>query len=365
MKSQNTKGRLAVKHTAQDREEQVSQAMILAIPSLHLDPSLPVLIVDDTSHNLKKHLVAQGFKEVHTWSRYCDGLTKGTPSPPHEAAPFQAIFMRLPRAKQVLLMQAHILSALLTPEQGKLVVYGANDEGIKSTAKKLSDIFAHTSTVDSRRHCRVIQARKALPTIAHKTELQHWLEEQPHPLTDLITSLPKDSTWHHYPGLFAKGKLDDATALLLTHLPSINPGDSVLDFAAGGGVISAFISIAYQGITTHMLEVDSIALLAAKHNVPGATTYLSDSWNHVPKGLKVDHILSNPPIHKGKSEDFSVLHELVHRAPDYLNPGGSLTLVVQSQVPTQDIFDQSPHQSWKDIKLLADDRRFKIWHATT
>jgi 16S rRNA (guanine1207-N2)-methyltransferase len=159
-----------------------------------------------------------------------------------------------------------------------------------------------------------------------------------------------------YPGVFSRGALDDGTRLLITALPKWS-GLSILDFAAGGGVISGHLARHGEDLKIYMLEADSVALEAAKQNVPTASAILSDAWALMPE-LKVDRIVSNPPIHFGKSEDFRVIRGLVESSPSYLNKAGELWMVVQRQVPAQTLFGTN----WT-VELAAENTRFRVWRG--
>ena len=74
--------------------------------------------------------------------------------------------------------------------------------------------------------------------------------------------------------------------------------------------------------------------------------------------MRVDRIFSNPPIHRGKSEDYRILRSLIEFAPQVLAPMGELWIVVQRQVPAQKLFETG----WS-LSLVAEDTRFRVWRA--
>ena len=372
-RSKKSKGRLQSGDSIQ-REAQVAEAMWLALeqhPDL-LTADTRLLLIDDMDGLLGAKLTEErglASARIENWSRFCRGDEEGRLSPKMCGERFDVVLMRIPASKQAFDMHAAMVAPLLSP-RGSLLVYGANDEGIKSCSKPLSRHYARVSTLDTRRHCRVLLATGASleerEDAASWGDLEAWREViEPHPLAEVLPAQVTERlpSWSHYPGLFARGKLDAATRLLLEHLPELAPGSAVLDFACGPGAISAYLASQGRDLAISMSEADAIALHAASHNVPGEKRcILSDGWHGVAEALEVDVILSNPPIHRGKSEDFTVLRELIARAPGHLSRGGSLILVAQAQVPTERLLEEGG--AWSHIERIADDRRFRVWRAT-
>lgn len=326
-------------------------AEVLALNTSHLSPEQSILLIDDVEHHLHKKLSSQGLEQLTHWSRFAFENHSGTPWPV-VTAPVDVVLMRLPRAKDVLEMNLHAAASCMKPG-AELIVCGANDEGAKSAQKRIAQVFSQVSTRDTRKHCRVISAAGYDPE-AIKASLTDWLDELPSPLHDV------ERPWHHYPGLFARGKLDDATALLIHTLPELEPNRRVLDFAAGGGVISAALLAKEPTLDLVMLDADALAIEAARVNVQGASrVHCSDAWHGLPHSCsQFDLIVSNPPIHRGKIEDFAALKALVSGAPERLARGGSLWMVVQRQVPVTELFE-----SWHEVTIPHHNNRFNIWHA--
>ena len=84
-----------------------------------------------------------------------------------------------------------------------------------------------------------------------------------------------------------------------------------------------------------LLDADAVALEAAAINVPAATRCLSDGWSGLSSTPRhgYDTIVSNPPVHCGTQQDFSVLRRLVVGASERLRPGGTLWIVAQEYIP--------------------------------
>ncbi|MEZ4459337.1 MAG: methyltransferase [bacterium] len=319
-------------HESAERERTVASVLARAAASYS---TCAVLVIDDLDGHAQAELTAGGF-DVTPWTRWKVGSRDASTWPGTPATPYKLVLMRLPRIKDAFEMALHAAASVMD-DDGILLVAGANDEGIKSASTLMETVFGDVSTVDTRKHCRVMAARKP-----NRDEIRGSLKKWRKDIDERI----------YYPGVFAKGDVDAATRLLIATLPEIT-GD-VLDFACGAGVIAAALPDRKR---VWMSDADAIALLAAKENVPEATVVLSDGFTDVDR--KFDAIVSNPPIHRGIVEDFSVLRDLIEQAPAHLNVGGKLIFVVQRQVPTK-----AWPNTYKQIEELGGDTRFKVISAS-
>jgi 16S rRNA (guanine1207-N2)-methyltransferase len=153
-----------------------------------------------------------------------------------------------------------------------------------------------------------------------------------------------------YPGVFAKERLDAGTALLLAHLPALS--GRVLDFGAGSGPIAQVIRARQPDAEIVMADIDAIALTAAAENVPGARTVQVRGIADL-EGETFDAIVSNPPVHTGVAQDFTMLRDLVDARRTMLRRGGQMVLVVQSKVPLQDIA--------ADARKVVSEDGYAVW----
>ncbi len=328
---------------SQDRERRV----VSALRALWSPPSdaRTALLVGDIDGHLNRDLA--GSVESRTaWCRWSTIRQPGQAWPKRGDYAFATL--RLPREKDTLLFSIETIAAQLD-EGAPLWVYGSNDEGIKSAARHISPFFDDVRTVGSKHHCRVWCGRRnATPA---RDALDQWV-------THTELPLPSGSRkWTHLPGVFAKGGLDSATALLLEALEGYPTPTRVLDFACGGGVIGAELAARWSTSSISGLDADAVAIEAARANSDYTELYTSDSWSAL-DGLTYDLIVSNPPIHRGKSEDLGVLESLIERAREFLNPGGSLWLVGQKRLNLARRLD-----GVLKANCERDDGRFQVWSA--
>lgn len=273
-----------------------------------------VMVVDDDDGGMERALKATG-AEVRVWRRRATGGRKASAWPPEGLVDLAVL--RLPRDWASFAMQVDAALGCLRAG-GRLWVVGGNDEGIKSAPRRLA---MQVETLWIKRRVRVLEALRP-EAVELRGDLAAWRSEVP---LELPHVGPR--TLASYPGLFAHGRLDDGSRLLLEHLPPVRAGARVLDFGCGAGALSVAIAARQPDARLFMTDVDAVAVAAARENVPGALVLLGDAWSGVELGARFDLIVSNPPLHRGHAGDLQTLDALVQQAPLRLVSGGSLILV--------------------------------------
>jgi 16S rRNA (guanine1207-N2)-methyltransferase len=291
--------------------------------------------------------LARGRLDVTTWHRRAHGGRKATSWPP--SGPFDLATLRLPRSKGELVMSLHAAASVLRPE-GRVLVYGANDEGIQAALGSLEELFADVRTVAIGGRCRVLEAEHPRGTVGWKGSLADWRCDAPLGYPGL------PSTWASYPGVFAHGRVDDGTRLLLDALPSLPSGARILDYGCGSGVVAWVARNKAEEVVVEMLDVDAVALEAARENVPGAVVHLGDGLPPVGAG-PYDAVFSNPPFHRGKAEEPEMIRSLIRGSPALLHPRGMLVFVAQTRLR----FEDALREHFREVKVLAADSTFRVW----
>ncbi|MEO1271403.1 MAG: methyltransferase [Myxococcota bacterium] len=270
------------------------------------------------------------------------------PWPPD--GPFDAALIRLPKGRQAQEMVLHAAASVVRP-MGHIYLYGTNDEGIRSMGKRLQQMFGAAQTIDARKHSRVYQAPREAEIEGLKPRLADWALQWTLELEGI--SRP----WLSYPGLFAHGRLDDGTRLLLKTLPSNLPG-CVLDYGCGTGIIGAAILHRQPQAQVELIDIDALAVAAARTNVPGARVTLGANLDAVQIGT-YGLIVSNPPIHTGKGEDHRVLEHLIAKAPSHLTTEGVLMMVLQRRVHVEHLLEPR----FREVSIVGESSRYRIWRA--
>jgi len=314
-----------------------------------LRPSGTAMSIDDATGSVERALRALGM-EVRTWHRHAGPDVEASACPP--AGPFDLITLRLPKSRESLEMAMHLAGGRLAAG-GQLIVYGTNDEGIKSVARPMAALMGSADVLDARRHSRVL--RSVLPEHApvFRARLEDWRVR--------VQDVRADETameWVSYPGVFAHGRLDDGTRALLETLPVLEPGRRALDYGCGVGLIAAELLRRCPNAAVDMADHDAVALQAARENVPAARALLGDGWCPV-EPRHYDLIASNPPIHRRMQKDFRLLQEFLDKARSHVSSSGAILFVVQRAAPTADILEEAGLRH----EIASENTRFRVWRA--
>ena len=311
-------------------------------------PPATALILADPAPHLALALEASGHT-VTRWHRFLSPGQICTRWPP--VGPFDEVWVRMPRSSREAAMLLHAAAARVG-NGGPVHLFGAGDEGIRSAAKHFPAGMDEVRTALIKRRCRVlVAARESAPP--REDGLDSWQ-----------TRIPIDwgagpREWTFYPGVFAHGRLDPASALLIDCLPHVPAGSRVLDYGAGTGPLgAAALQRGGAGTEVVLLDPDAISLAAAARNVPPGHRVLTLDPSAVPGPF--DLIVSNPPIHAGRAQSPRTVEALVRAAPQVLAPGGELVMVAQRRLPVGDALGRS----FKRVRTAADRGPFRVWTAT-
>jgi 16S rRNA G1207 methylase RsmC len=157
-------------------------------------------------------------------------------------------------------------------------------------------------------------------------------------------------------GVFAQGRLDVGTGVLLREQPAPEGARTVLDLGCGYGVIGLAVAVASPATTVTGVDVNERAVLLANENA--ARLGVSDRYvAHTPDGVLVhgrgeatyDEIWSNPPIRIGKQ----ALHELLLTWFPRIAPGGRAVMVVGKNLGADSLQSWLGDQGWPTTRLAS------------
>ncbi len=233
---------------------------------------------------------------------------------------YRAAVLFLPKSRE---LTDYLLQALASRLTGRpLYLVGEKRGGIERAAKQLA-VYGKPRKLDSARHCQLwsVQIEQApatpdLDALAQAYSLQ--LADGPLQVVSL-------------PGVFAHGRLDRGSALLLEHLDSL-PQGHLLDFGCGAGVIGAALKRRYPSSRVSLLDVDAFALASSRltlaRNGLEAELIAGTGIESAPGELAA--IVSNPPFHRGVHTHYQASENLLTQAARHLREGGVLRLVANS-----------------------------------
>lgn len=259
------------------------------------------------------------------------------------------IIINLPRQKALLAMVLDCAAALLAND-GVLWLAGENKAGIKSADKLLRQHFGQVRKVDNARHCSLYETNTplGLNTFTPRDYRQQW------ELNCAGSSIRILS----YPGVFAHGRLDEGTALLLEMLPRIDLQGDVLDFACGAGVIGACIATQNKDTRVTLLDSNALALRASEETLAAnhlnGQVMASNGLSEVSD--RYDVIVSNPPIHAGIKTDNRLGMRLLETVHENIRPGGSLIMVANVHLP----YEKWLSRHFKRTLELTANENFKV-----
>ena len=264
-------------------------------------------------------------------------------------APFDSAVLMLPKSRE---LTEYLLTALAALLPGKrLYLVGEKRAGVERAAKQLQ-AFGTPCKLDSARHCQLwavtVEHCPAAPVL--RSLAQHY--EVPFAGDVLrVVSLP---------GVFAHGRLDRGSALLLEHLDGL-PDGYMLDFGCGAGVIGTALKRRYPDSEVSLLDVDAFALassqLTLEANDLSAHVIAGSGIESAPQALSA--IVSNPPFHQGVHTHYQASENLLIKARSHLNTGGELRLVANSFLKYPPLIEQHLGA----CRTLADADGFRIYSA--
>ncbi len=164
------------------------------------------------------------------------------------------------------------------------------------------------------------------------------------------------------PGLFADGRVDTGSALLIEALPADLAGHAA-DLGAGVGVIAHALLARCPGITrVELFEAERRALDLAARNLADARVPVGLHWHDVATGLpgRYDVIVSNPPFHVGAIARPALGRAFIAAAAAALAPRGRLVLVANRHLA----YEQALAERFERVAVLRDAQGFKVLEAT-
>lgn len=269
------------------------------------------------------------------------------PQADHEK--YDWIIVNLPRQKALLKMLLHCASALLA-DDGVLWLAGENKAGIKSAGTTLKLYFKQCRKLDNARHCGLYEAGEVLQANTfHPSEYrERWVLNHAESELNVIS----------YPGVFAHGRLDEGTGLLLDELAKMKLAGDVIDFACGAGVIGASIAARNTDASVTMLDSSALAVKSCEEtleiNKLNCHVLASDGLSEIDR--RFDLVVSNPPIHAGAKTDNQLGMRLLDSVHTHIRPGGKLILVANIHLP----YEKWLGSRFKRVHELATNQNFKV-----
>jgi 16S rRNA G1207 methylase RsmC len=300
----------------------------------------------------------------------------------------------------------------LKPE-ARLYVVGAKDRGILSIAKQMQEIFGNVETLLISKGQRVVCSRQSRPSIyrgasdakeddfgsltgqnkmeqfaryppqnrehvdkslnegdaAGNTKSQKNVEQfarYPLQIREQGDNAPAAITLLNAlygPSVFAQGKLDEGTRLLIQAL-EVRPTDEALDIGCGAGYIGLYIArLASNGFVT-MIDASLASVALARHNIAESglrnISVLAGDGAQAVLSQRFDLVVTNPPFHQGGIQTTEIAERFIREASQVLRPGGRFYLVANRFLK----YEPTLRAHFKKINEVGGNTRFKVLRAS-
>ena len=225
------------------------------------------------------------------------------------------------------------------------------DRGGKRYVKDAAMWFSQVDTVGRQRGWRVARLglpRRAAPVAARWTRFE-------------VAGRPFEAL----PGVFAAGKLDPGTRVLLHALAERgalerSKGERVLDLGCGTGVLGT--TAAAAGAEVVAVDDDFLAVRSTQRSAALQEVALYAVHSDLDARLRWDDafqiVLCNPPFHVGTQVRLDVSQAFARAAQRRLVAGGELWLVANRALPYERWLDR-----WAHVETVADRDGFKVLRA--
>lgn len=272
------------------------------------------------------------------------------------------VAFRIPTEKLALLQLLADAFALLRVG-GQCCIAGATNEGIKSAAGLLRDLFGNATVLGTESGHRAVMAVKRAPTPSDTTILAHAYLR--HDAFHLVEAALAGHAIQYFtrPGVFSMEHLDEATATL-ADVMTVLPGDDVLDLGCGSGPLGLVAARLNGAGRVTFADIDSeavrcVARAIEASDLAGRVDVVQSDVASALLDRRFDRVVCNPPFHVGKATDLDVPRQFIADAWQVLRPGGSLQLVANRTLPYERVIDET----FGNLTTVVDRPRFKVLSA--
>ncbi len=254
------------------------------------------------------------------------------------------------QSNRALALLAHDAAQRLA-QGGMLFAAGPKEAGIMALATRLEEMFGNAEALAYRKGQRVVAAQKLGPIAPPR----------PDDLPQHFTLTIRGHTWslEEVPGVFARGALDDATAMLIDAL-EIAPDDAVLDLGCGSGIIGMVAARLAPEREVVLTDADAYALdLTARNcqrnDVANVRIVAADVVDAVAEE-RFTVVACNPPFHQRNEQSSHLADRFMRGAEAVLTSGGRLYFVANRFLP----YEARLERLFGNVAEVAGDARYKV-----
>jgi len=223
---------------------------------------------------------------------------------------------------------------------GRLYVVGAKDRGVLSMAKRMLAFFGNVETLQISKGQRVLYSHK--------------MEEETRRMDASQISL--------VPAVFAEGKLDEGTRLLIEAL-EVRVTDVALDIGCGAGFIGIHVArLASKGQVT-MLDASLASVEMARRTVEQSglanVQVLPSHGVQAVRAQRFDLVVTNPPFHLAGIQTTGIAERFIREAAQVLRPRGRFYLVANRFLK----YEPTLRACFKTVEEVGGNTRYKVLRA--
>lgn len=237
-------------------------------------------------------------------------------------------------------------------EDGKLILAGDKNEGIKTYFSKAKKLFGSGDTRKADKDTWLAELSK--------TTSGPLLDDKDYPRLREVCA-DEDYSYFSKPGVYGWDKIDKGSAYLIEHLDSFlmtlaEPPKNALDLGCGYGYLS--LNMRHLDIPITATDNNAAAISACQRNFDRYPINGRVIATNCAQGIteKFDLILCNPPFHTGFSVDGDLTDRFLQAAHARLNERGIACFVTNLHIPIERKALQFFHQA----ECIATNNHFKL-----
>ncbi len=290
--------------------------------ALHTWEHKPLLLTDSlmAEQVTKSNLQANGIDPAGL--QFTDPLTFAAEK---RERPFDVVLLKIPRQREYLRMLLHIIRPHLN-ENTLFLAAGMVKHVAPDARKDMADIIGASEVMRVWKKAIVIRCTFEPNRIIPEAQFRESFK------------LPElDRTLCAWPSVFAAGKLDMGTRLLMEFMPSSNDVKTIADLGCGSGVLSIAAARTYPA--AKIIAVDESALAVASLRAGLEQNSDLEIAVHRADGLgefedsTFDLVICNPPFHAEAALSLSETTRLLPDVARALTDEGEFRMVGRTSMP--------------------------------
>ncbi|MBF0110791.1 MAG: class I SAM-dependent methyltransferase [Magnetococcales bacterium] len=282
---------------------------------VHQDPAFPSPVGPLRSHGFTGCVVAARASIVQqfaTWPR----LNWVLHDHPTAGQKGDHLLLELPQGREAIRSTVWQAMDCLGPS-GRLWIYGIREHGIRSLGKK----YPSAEVALIKGHMRLVSlGREEEPQPSHHDDPFHRFIHEGLEFATL-------------PGVFSWTEADEGSLMLLQAMIDRDPGEKVLDWGCGYGLLGVVLARRWPQAEIVMADDQVAAVRAARETIrrngleDRTVVFLEDGLGHEVSRNTYSTIVTNPPFHRGARNELGPSRSFFNQAASLLRPGGSLWFV--------------------------------------